>query len=523
MEYVAGVTLDHLVEQQGPLSVAQACDYMRQAALGLQHAFEQGLVHRDIKPSNLMVTRQAGLFAGAATKAGTSVSTSRKTDGIVKILDMGIARVSQVSPADSLSTLTQTGAVIGTADYIAPEQLEDPRGADIRADLYSLGCTFYQLLTGQVPFPGGSLIQKLDRQRWETSPGIEQFRADVPASVIAIVRKLMAKKPADRYQTPGALAGALATLAKAEYASAEPAAAPLREVRRFVGHADAVWAVAFSPDGRCIASGGKDRSLRLWDVEQGAEVRRIGEHVQEIRALAFSAHGDRIVAAAGVAPRLWDVHSGEERGRCTGHTSAVRTIAFSPDGTRLVSGGDDKTARVWDAASGREVQRFTRHTAGITGVAVTPDGSQVVSASRDQSLRLWDIRTGQELRHFAVPRGMVLSVAVSPDGRHVLSAHFDTVLRLWDLVSGRELRRFLGHKQMVTAGAFTPDGLCVVSASLDHTVRLWDVESGSEISSSPGQQGGVHTVAVSPDGRRALSGSADGGLHLWQLPDRGAE
>src|SRR5438067_11623891 len=119
---------------------------------------------------------------------------------------MGVARVLQFagqSAGESLSTLTQGGSVIGTADYVAPEQLEDPHGADIRADLYSLGCTFYFLLSGQVPFPGGTLIQKLDRQRWEHPPSVDQLRPEVPAAVAAVVRRLMAKHPDDRYRTPG--------------------------------------------------------------------------------------------------------------------------------------------------------------------------------------------------------------------------------------------------------------------------------------------------------------------------------
>src|SRR2546425_6811583 len=121
---------------------------------------------------------------------------------------MGVARVLQLggqATPESLSTLTQGGAVIGTADYVAPEQLEDPHGADIRADLYSLGCTFYFVLTGQVPFPGGSLVSKLDKQRWQIPTPVDELRLDVPAPVAEVVRKLLAKKPDDRYPTPGEL------------------------------------------------------------------------------------------------------------------------------------------------------------------------------------------------------------------------------------------------------------------------------------------------------------------------------
>src|SRR5262245_40966487 len=184
MEYVPGITLQEFVDKRGALPVAIACDYIRQAALGLQHAHEQKLIHRDIKPANLMITlpQASGVITDPGSHAG----------GVVKILDMGVARLHQIQE-ESITTLTQHGTVLGTPDYIAPEQLEDPHSADIRADLYSLGCTFYFLLSGRVPFPGGTLIQKLDRQRWEVPPSVEQLRPEVPAAVSAIVRRLMAK------------------------------------------------------------------------------------------------------------------------------------------------------------------------------------------------------------------------------------------------------------------------------------------------------------------------------------------
>ena len=138
MECIEGASdLAKLVKKNGPLPVAQACEYIRQAALGLQHAFERGLVHRDIKPANLLLTADG------------------KT---VKILDMGLARLDQkAGDGEASSTMTQEGAVMGTPDYIAPEQAMESHTVDIRADLYSLGCTFYYLLTAKVPFPGGTL------------------------------------------------------------------------------------------------------------------------------------------------------------------------------------------------------------------------------------------------------------------------------------------------------------------------------------------------------------------------------
>jgi serine/threonine protein kinase len=201
MEYIEGTDLAHLVRERGPQPTALACDFVRQAALGLQHAYECGMVHRDIKPGNLLRSSK---------------------DGRIKLVDLGLALL-QGADENHASTgeLTHTGAMMGTPDFIAPEQVRDCHNVDIRADLYSLGCTFYYLLAGRVPFPGGTMIDKLDKHRFETPQPIEQLRSDVPVGVADILRKLLAKRPEDRYQTPAQLADVLLPLCPSDSVSLE--------------------------------------------------------------------------------------------------------------------------------------------------------------------------------------------------------------------------------------------------------------------------------------------------------------
>jgi serine/threonine protein kinase len=520
MEFVEGVTLQRLAEQHGPLPVAQACEWIRQAALGLQHAHEQSLVHRDIKPSNLMLARSP-LRPRPASGDGAGPTSQEWQGAVVKVLDMGVARLYQsgASMEESLTTLTQDGAVVGTPDYIAPEQLEDAHQADIRADLYSLGCTFYYLLTSQVPFPGGTLIQKMDKQRWETPPSVDQLRPEIPASVAGVVRKLMAKRPADRYQTPAELATGLEQLSRAGHVTAPPRPAPLRELRRLIGHEDSVWSVAFAPDGQSLLSTGKDRTLRLWDVASGRLVRTLATLPHEVRCVVFSPDGRLAVAAVGITVRVLDVTTGQEVGRYSGHTNTVKALAVSPNGRRALSGGDDRTLCLWELNEGHERRRMAMHKGIVNGVAFTPDGRHALSGSRDQTIRLWDVEQGRELPRFPPQKSMVLSVAVSPDGRFGLSGNFDTRVRLWDLATGRELRRFQGHKQMVPAVVFTPDSRRVLSGSHDQTVRLWDVESGHDLSCFGGHTAAVTCLAVTSEGKLAVSGSMDRTVRVWQLPD----
>jgi len=218
MEYVEGMDLNKLVRLSGPLPFPQACDYIRQAALGLQHAHERCLVHRDIKPANLFLVTPSGTSLEQTPLPGTGGAKKVVPLGApIKILDWGLADMrlpmatGQQEPANTL----QREETIGTADYLAPEQAMDATKVDIRADLYSLGCAFYYLLTGQPPFAGGSLLQKLLKHREAQPKPLEETRSDVPAGLQAIVDKMMAKKPEDRYRTPASLSAALASVVRA--------------------------------------------------------------------------------------------------------------------------------------------------------------------------------------------------------------------------------------------------------------------------------------------------------------------
>jgi predicted Ser/Thr protein kinase len=207
MEYIEGTDLASHLSRRGPLPVAEACDYARQAALGLQEAYEQGMVHRDIKPHNLMLTRT----------------------GQVKILDFGLAKfANEQNRQAGPGSLTGSGQVMGTADYIAPEQTRDARSIDIRADIYSLGCTLYQLLSGQLPFAEGSVIEKMIRHASEPPPPLASLRPELPAELLAVVEKMMAKAPSARYQTPAEVVEALAPFActPAKGAVAAPTTCP---------------------------------------------------------------------------------------------------------------------------------------------------------------------------------------------------------------------------------------------------------------------------------------------------------
>ena len=188
MEYVPCMDLANLLNERGALPIELACRYAAQLAEGLRHISSHGLVHRDVKPANVLVTEDGST---------------------VKLLDLGLARFDHPDWEAAASDLTQVGMMIGTPDYVSPEQIRDSRRADIRSDLYSLGCTFYHMLTGQAPFASAAIIDKLYLHQATEPIPVEQLRSDVPPTVAAVVRQLMAKKPRDRYQDPSEVAATL--------------------------------------------------------------------------------------------------------------------------------------------------------------------------------------------------------------------------------------------------------------------------------------------------------------------------
>ena len=184
-EYIDGTNVRDLVHANGPLPVADALNYTLQIANALTHAWEREVVHRDIKPSNILITQ----------------------DGLAKLVDMGLARLEQLDGTEHEETAT--GVTLGTFDYISPEQARNPRDTDTRSDIYSLGCTLYYMLTGRPPFADGSALQKLLLHQSETPPDVRDIRPDVSDMLAAVLAKMLAKRPEDRFQNPNELAGAL--------------------------------------------------------------------------------------------------------------------------------------------------------------------------------------------------------------------------------------------------------------------------------------------------------------------------
>ncbi|MBD2728558.1 NACHT domain-containing protein [Nostoc sp. FACHB-892] len=286
----------------------------------------------------------------------------------------------------------------------------------------------------------------------------------------------------------------------------------------FTGHSSWVKSVAFSPDGQILASGSDDQTVKLWDVQDGKCLTTLQGHSNWVRSVAFSPDG-RILASGSEdqTVKLWDVHTGKCLKTLQGNTNRVRSVAFSPDGQTLASGSEKQTIKLWDVQTGKCLKILQGHSSWVRSVAFSPDGQILTSGSDDQTVKLWDIHTGKCLTTLQGHSNRVWSVAFSPNGQILASGGDDQTVKLWDVQTGKCLRTLQGHSNRVMSVAFSPDGQTLASGSENQTVKLWDVHTGKCLTSLQGHTNRIRSVAFSPDGQTLASGSEKQTVKLWDV------
>ncbi|MFB7672664.1 NB-ARC domain-containing protein, partial [Kitasatospora purpeofusca] len=287
-------------------------------------------------------------------------------------------------------------------------------------------------------------------------------------------------------------------------------------LRALTGHIGWARAVAISPDGTWLATGGDDGTVRIWAPATATLTAALTGHTGSVTAVAVSSGGTWLATGGNEGTvRIWDPVTATQIAALTGHTGGVFAVAISPDGTWLATGGDDGTVRIWDPATGTRTAALTGHTGSVFAVAISPDGTWLAAGGDDGTVRIWDPATGTRTAALTGHTGGVSAVAISPDGTWLAASSFDGTVRIWDPATATRTAALTGHMGGVFVVAVSPDGTWLAAGGDDGTVRIWDPATATQSAALTGHTGWVRAVAVSPDGTWLATGGNEGTVRIW--------
>src|SRR5579871_1594354 len=530
LEFVEGGNLSTLMAGR-PQPPRQAAALLEALARAAHYAHQHGIVHRDLKPSNVLLT----------------------ADGQPKICDFGVAKFLTGSDIKTLS-----GTLVGTAEYMAPEQASGRDTVGPAADIYALGAILYTALTGRPPFQGTSALHTLEQVRQQEPVPPRRLQPHVPRDLDTICLKCLEKEPGKRYPSALALADDLQRLLADEPIKARPASLGER-CARWIRHNKAVafaltavtgiLAVATTMSTTAAVQKEAERQKatkaeavalaaqgRAESAQQLAEQRRelairnlylaktnltgmtldVPGSISQVTQLLHDWRGLK----AQDDPRGWEwfyCQTLASRAQLTlrGHAADASALAWSPDGRRLASAGFDDTIRFWDATTGQQIL-CSAAPWGILSLSWSPDGRCVASANwSDKSVGLWDPATGKEVRSRLQHPNFLQSVAYSPDGLRLAAAERGERIIIWDLRAGKPVFALPGNCVEFTSACWSPDGRRLATSVPGNMVKIWDTDSGKEVGKLEGVRGEVSSVRWSPDGRKLATATWSKNLQIW--------
>ncbi|EDX74482.1 protein kinase domain [Coleofasciculus chthonoplastes PCC 7420] len=495
---VEGESLAQQLVQEGAFNETQIRHILAQLLPVLQYIHSHQVIHRDINPANIICSASTGIETDADT---------------LVLVDFSAAKLT------TKTALARTGTVIGSAAYAAPEQLMGK--AVTSSDLYSLGVTCIHLLTSIHPF---DLFNSLEGM-WVWQDYLVEPISD---RLTQTLNKMLEGAVKLRYQSAAQILQDLhltQTLAQSlSVASPNPSVKPntltptWQCVRTLRGHSSSIHAIAFHPDGQILASGGADRSVKLWHLESGIPSCTFSGHSSLIDTIAFSPDGQFLVSGSwDHTIKLWELTTQTLKHTLKQHSGWIKSVAFSSDGQLLASGSADKTINIWNLNLQDIQKTLDGHSSMIHTIVISPDGQILASGSADRTIKLWNLATGEIQLTLHGHTDAVNSLAFSPSGQLLISGSADATIQVWNLKTGDILLTLTEHTDAVHSVAISAKGRLLISGSADGTVRLWHPGRGKLIQTLSDHSAGVMSVAISPDSSTLASAAQDKTIKLWQF------
>jgi eukaryotic-like serine/threonine-protein kinase len=594
-----------------PLPIVSA--YTAQIAAALQYAHDQKIIHRDIKPENILLGRHQELL----------------------LSDFGIALLAQSSRLQS----TQT--IVGTASYMAPEQLQGK--PQIASDQYALGVVVYEWLSGERPFQG-TFLEIYSQHLLVPPPPLARKNTTISPEIDQVLQIALAKEPTRRFRNIKAFATALEQVSTLRHSaplnqpgptaydtilappytdvisfptppntiitggdthlaanpldlqlpvtpainpalnpdtlfsppqpaagtppptlytyppliSAPPPPSPGRRSSRrkivagvtglaalalvgggtvwlylsqqqspppqgtllliYRGHTDIVVAVAWSPNGKRIASSGNDKTVQVWNASDGGSPYIYRGHKNDVTGVAWSPDNQRIASSSyDKTVQVWNASNGGSPSTYTGHVPyTVYAVAWSPDSTRIASASFDGTVQVWNAGDGSSPYIYKGYSDQVVAVTWSPDSKRIACAGFGGTVQVWNASDGSSPYIYKGHVGTVYAVAWSPDGKRIASAGDDKTVQVWNAGDGGSPYTYKGHTGAVYTVAWSPDSTRMASAGFDQTVQIWNVSNGNASYTYHGHTDAVNAVTWSPNGQRIASASDDKTVQIWE-------